>query len=26
VKLEDGLRLTYEYFRQRVAQTSHPAT
>ena len=25
VKLEDGLRLTYEYFRQRVAQTSHPA-
>jgi dTDP-glucose 4,6-dehydratase len=26
VKLEDGLRLTYEYFRQRVAQASHPAT
>jgi len=26
VKLEDGLRLTYEYFRQRVAHASHPAT
>jgi dTDP-glucose 4,6-dehydratase len=26
VNLEDGLRLTYEYFRQRVAQASHPAT
>jgi dTDP-glucose 4,6-dehydratase len=25
VALEDGLRLTYEYFRQRVAQASHPA-
>src|SRR6202044_2873627 len=25
VKLEDGLRLTYEYFRQRVAHASHPA-
>ena len=26
VKLEDGLRLTYEYFRQRVAHAGHPAT
>src|SRR6202011_3350756 len=25
VNLEDGLRLTYEYFRLRVAQASHPA-
>jgi dTDP-glucose 4,6-dehydratase len=25
VKLEDGLRLTYEYFRQRFAQLSQPA-
>jgi dTDP-glucose 4,6-dehydratase len=25
VKLEDGLRLTYEYFRQRFAQISQPA-
>jgi dTDP-glucose 4,6-dehydratase len=24
VKLEDGLRLTYDYFRQRVAHASHP--
>ena len=24
VNLEDGLRLTYEYFRQRVAHASHP--
>src|ERR1700729_735399 len=26
ITLEQGLRLTYEYFRERLAQTSHPAT